>query len=622
MPQTSILSNNFTVLQAVLNAEHGVSAQTLAAQLGLLVSAVQNILVQYVSGGFMRFDRRDSFLPGVQQRVYTLRNKRDELKTLLNNEIARCEQQSSPNVKLTVLGFIKNAPRRQTAFTISSGTNLSIEVVSSVILDLLEDGLIRRDRHDGAFFTEPSKREEIASMLAAPTPAVSAAPVQSGITADAKQVLQFIRENPHRVSMDDLGRQFGAASANGAVALLLSAGYIQEDTRHAGCYYTVPSKRDEILALFAPSTPAPQPTVTVPAPQPVQVTANSVLAFIKNAPHRVNQSDIAAGMGISVDGLAGVLMTLVNNNLIKQDSRHPGFFYTNPDNQAGVQAFLTPGAPTPVAAAPQIDGQAAVNVLRFIKEAAHRQNPQMISVGLGITQVQAEQLVGYLIGKDLIKEDSRHSGYYYTNPQNQAAVVEYLHPSTPEAVAPETTAVTYAYTGDLDLPVEAVLVLKAIKEAPHSLTVEEICSVTGFNEERVSDCIDELEGEDLIQEHRNGGKWFTNPDEQGAVEDVLSDLVSSTSSSTPTPVGYVQVEAGSGAPMIPVNGYIYAFILTQPHAQTVEEIANGLGLQECVVDEVLESLLDTNLIREHRDGEKYFTNEEYRNLATVLLDIK
>ena len=83
MPQTSILSNNFTVLQAVLNAEHGVSAQTLAAQLGLLVSAVQNILVQYVSGGFMRFDRRDSFLPGVQQRVYTLRNKRDELKTML-----------------------------------------------------------------------------------------------------------------------------------------------------------------------------------------------------------------------------------------------------------------------------------------------------------------------------------------------------------------------------------------------------------------------------------------------------------------------------------------------------------------------------------------------------------
>lgn len=531
------------VLGLVKWLPHRTDVNTVAKMLNISIPVATNTVTSLKAAGLLKTDSRRS------QFFYTNPERRDEIARRLSNPVAivATTTQEVSNMKINVLRAVKNAPHAVYAGDVSSTLGISTTEVTSKFNELISEGLIRRDSLNGKYYTEPSRRADIARMLetlavpVAPAPTPAPAPVAAPRVTTPRpsaesleiSILRRIKEAPHAVAMSTLQSEFGLAGAQ-VVNTLLISGLLRRDRRDFNMIFTEPSKRAEIDAkLSAAPITVQVDVVGVPTPAPVVDPIRwdlRVLRFVKESPTRQSKEEIYA----AVPGVPGeVLDTLISEGYLKAD-RRDGKLFTNPEKRGVIATMLAtprPSAPTverPGTAVPAVasvpSGDPAVRVLRFIKNAPHRQSILDICTGLGLTGDEVEEAIDELVGFELIVEDSRRGGMFYTNPDNQEDVREVLDADTLDVLTdgtaspdcescasretcPSSTAATPVVDGEL-----LQVVYRTIKDAPHSVNAAYIVGETGLSVAQVNNALEVLEDAEAIIEHRDGGKYFTNPD--------------------------------------------------------------------------------------------------------------
>lgn len=174
-------------------------------------------------------------------------------------------------------------------------------------------------------------------------------------------VLKVIKNAPSSVTKGMISNTAvaGIGTVDARVNTLFNAGLIKQHRRKAGYYFTNPDKRDLINALLSEvqpvSTPAPTATPASFAGEPVSNNGyalsgldKAILAKIKSAPASVRLVDVCppATGGAEAALSIGFMMGL---GLVRQHSKKPGYYFTEPTKASLIASLIAPPAPaTPV----------------------------------------------------------------------------------------------------------------------------------------------------------------------------------------------------------------------------------------------------------------------------------
>lgn len=156
----------------------------------------------------------------------------------------------------------------------------------------------------------------------------------------------------HEVAMKLFNTSCGTSVGN-KVDILVASGLVKQHRRKAGYYFTNPDKRALIEALLAEVTPVIVRHTPAPAPVVAPVTDNgytlsaldkAILAKIKAAPTSIRLVD--AVPPASNPGEAGVSVGfLMGLGLVRQHSKKPGYYFTEPSKASVIASLIAPPAP-------------------------------------------------------------------------------------------------------------------------------------------------------------------------------------------------------------------------------------------------------------------------------------
>jgi DNA-binding transcriptional regulator YhcF (GntR family) len=167
-----------------------------------------------------------------------------------------------------------------------------------------------------------------------------------------------------------------------------------------------------------------------------------------------------------------------------------------------------------------------------------------------------------LLDAKLIKEHSRKRGYFFTNPDMQDVVAEFMAPGpvpTFLVPTPQSTPTVASPSGLVCSSLDKQ-VLRAIKSAPHAVDHQEIVRLVNDNPLCVGTSIGFLAGLGLIRMHRSKpNHYFTNSDKAGEINTLLATVATTTPQGEPVPTDAVLAMLRLSEHGISMNGVWKAF---------------------------------------------------------------